>query len=45
MLAAAGQIMAEAQKGGIVTGLRIEGLPSAAQVFVTIDREKAMPSA
>ncbi|WP_134681811.1 efflux RND transporter permease subunit [Paracoccus ravus] len=39
--AAAQQIMAEAQKGDIVTGLRIEGLPDAAQVFVTIDREKA----
>jgi len=39
--AAAQQIMGEAQKGGIVTGLRIEGLPDAAQVFVTIDREKA----
>ncbi len=41
LLAAAQQIMAEAQQGGIVTGLRVEGLPSAAQVFVTIDREKA----
>ncbi|MDT1062191.1 efflux RND transporter permease subunit [Paracoccus sp. CPCC 101403] len=39
--AAAQQMIAEAQKGGIVTGLRIEGLPDAAQVFVTIDREKA----
>jgi multidrug efflux pump len=41
LLAAAQQIIDEAQKGGIVTGLRIEGLPSAAQVFVTVDREKA----
>ncbi|MDQ7777929.1 efflux RND transporter permease subunit [Paracoccus aminovorans] len=41
LLAAAQQIMAKAQEGGVVTGLRIEGLPSAAQVLVTIDREKA----
>ena len=41
LLAAAQQIIDEAQKGGIVSGLRIEGLPSAAQVFVTVDREKA----
>jgi len=39
--AAANQLMAQAQEGGLVTGLRIEGLPPAAQVFVTIDREKA----
>lgn len=45
LLAAAGQIMARAQEGGIVTGLRIEGLPSAAQVFVTVDRERPMPLA
>src|SRR5690606_16209850 len=41
LLAAAQQIMAKAQENGIATGLRIEGLPSAAQVYVTIDREKA----
>ncbi|ABL71026.1 MULTISPECIES: efflux RND transporter permease subunit [Paracoccus] len=41
LLAAAQQIIAKAQENGIATGLRIEGLPSAAQVFVTIDREKA----
>ncbi|SFY08278.1 multidrug efflux pump [Paracoccus pantotrophus] len=41
LLAAAQQIIAQAQENGIATGLRIEGLPSAAQVFVTIDREKA----
>ncbi|SIT84754.1 efflux RND transporter permease subunit [Pontibaca methylaminivorans] len=39
--AAANQLMTSAQDGGLVTGLRIEGLPPAAQVFVTIDREKA----
>lgn len=39
--AAANQLMASAQETGRVTGLRIEGLPPAAQVFVTIDREKA----
>lgn len=41
LMAAAQQIMGQAQEGGVVTGLRIEGLPAAAQVFVTIDREKA----
>ncbi|MTH65582.1 efflux RND transporter permease subunit [Paracoccus shanxieyensis] len=39
--AAAQQLMAEAQKGGVVTGLRIEGMPAAAQVSVVIDRDKA----
>ena len=39
--AAANQLMASAKDGGLVTGLRVEGLPPAAQVFVTIDREKA----
>ena len=39
--AAAEQLMASAQEGGRVTGLRTEGLPPAAQVYVTIDREKA----
>ncbi|MFT4012669.1 MAG: efflux RND transporter permease subunit [Paracoccus sp. (in: a-proteobacteria)] len=41
LLAAARQLMAQARESGIATGLRIEGLPSAAQVFVTVDREKA----
>ncbi|SIR21859.1 multidrug efflux pump [Paracoccus thiocyanatus] len=41
LMAAAQQIIAKAQESGIATGLRIEGLPSAAQVFVTVDREKA----
>ena len=39
--AATQQLMAEAQKSGIVTGLRPEGMPAAAQVILTIDREKA----
>lgn len=39
--AAAQQLIAEAQAGGIVTGLRVEGMPAAAQVSVVIDRDKA----
>ncbi|MDB6452792.1 efflux RND transporter permease subunit [Falsirhodobacter sp. 20TX0035] len=38
---AAQQLMAKAQEGGQVVGLRVEGMPSAAQVSVTIDRDKA----
>ena len=41
LMAAANQLMTSAQEGGLVTGLRIEGLPDAAQVVVDIDREKA----
>jgi multidrug efflux pump len=39
--AAASQLMAAAAKSPIVTGLRIEGLPEAAQINLIIDREKA----
>lgn len=39
--AAAGQLMQEAAASGVVVGLRPEGMPPAAQVFVSIDREKA----
>ncbi len=39
--AAAQQLMATASEGSVVTGLRIEGLPEAAQVMLHIDREKA----
>ena len=39
--AAAQQLIAEAQAGGVVTGLRVEGMPAAAQVNVLIDRDKA----
>ncbi|MEI4470859.1 efflux RND transporter permease subunit [Frigidibacter sp. MR17.24] len=41
LMAAANQLMGEAGKGGIVTGLRVEGMPAAAQVDLTIDRDKA----
>jgi len=39
--AATQQLLAAAQAGGVVTGLRTEGMPTAAQVILTIDREKA----
>ncbi len=39
--AAAQQLIAAASESGVVTGLRIEGLPEAAQVVLQIDREKA----
>ncbi|WP_374301737.1 multidrug efflux RND transporter permease subunit [Paracoccus sp. (in: a-proteobacteria)] len=39
--AAAQQLIAEAGAGGVVTGLRVEGMPAAAQVSVLIDRDKA----
>ena len=39
--AAAAQLMEKAGQGGIAVGLRVEGLPNAAQVYVSIDREKA----
>ncbi|MDZ7908560.1 MAG: efflux RND transporter permease subunit [Gemmobacter sp.] len=39
--AAMGQIMGAAAEGGIIVGLRPEGMPAAAQVQVVIDREKA----
>jgi multidrug efflux pump len=39
--AAASQLLAEAAKSPVLTGLRIEGLPEAAQVNLVIDREKA----
>ncbi|MCZ0963359.1 efflux RND transporter permease subunit [Paracoccus benzoatiresistens] len=39
--AAAQQLIAQAQAGGVVTGLRVEGMPAAAQVSVLIDRDKA----
>ncbi|MCX8996077.1 multidrug efflux RND transporter permease subunit [Rhizobiaceae bacterium BDR2-2] len=39
--AASNQLMAMAEQSAVVTGLRVEGLPPAAQVSLTIDREKA----
>jgi multidrug efflux pump len=39
--AAAAQLMAAAAKSPILTGLRIEGMPDAAQINLIIDREKA----
>ena len=39
--AAAQQLIAEAQAGGVVAGLRVEGMPAAAQVNVLSDRDKA----
>lgn len=39
--AARDQLMAAAQKSPILAGLRIEGMPDAAQVNLVIDREKA----
>ncbi|QRM55952.1 efflux RND transporter permease subunit [Sinorhizobium sp. BG8] len=39
--AARDQLMAAAQQSSVVTGLRIEGMPDAAQVNLVIDREKA----
>jgi multidrug efflux pump len=39
--AARDQLLASAAKSGIVTGLRVEGMPDAAQVNLVIDREKA----
>ncbi len=39
--AAAAQLMQEAGASGMIVGLRKEGLPAAAQVYVAIDREKA----
>jgi multidrug efflux pump len=35
------ELMAKAGSGTIVTGLRVEGMPDAAQVMLVIDREKA----
>ncbi|MCB5201855.1 multidrug efflux RND transporter permease subunit [Neorhizobium sp. T786] len=35
------QLLAKASQSGIVTGVRMEGLPDAAQVLLVIDREKA----
>ena len=39
--AAAQALIAQAEAGGVVTGLRVEGMPAAAQVSVLIDRDKA----
>ena len=39
--AATQQLIQMATDGGVVTGLRTEGMPPAAQVILTIDREKA----
>lgn len=39
--AAAGQLMQLASQSEVLTGMRIEGLPDAAQVMLVIDREKA----
>lgn len=39
--AARDQLLAAARKSPVLSGLRVEGLPDAAQVNITIDREKA----
>ncbi len=39
--AAAAELMQKASQSPILTGMRIEGLPDAAQVLLVIDREKA----
>jgi len=41
LAAARDQLMAAAAKSSVLAGLRVEGLPDAAQVSVVIDREKA----
>ena len=41
LAAAAADLLAKAGKSGVVTGLRIEGMPDAAQLLLVIDREKA----
>ncbi|MCL7999503.1 multidrug efflux RND transporter permease subunit [Brucella sp. 21LCYQ03] len=38
---AANQLMAEAQKSRVLSGVRTEGMPAAAQLIINIDREKA----
>ncbi len=38
---AAGQLMAAAQKSPVLSGVRTEGMPAAAQLNINIDREKA----
>jgi multidrug efflux pump len=38
---AAGQLMQIAAKSPVLTGMRVEGMPDAAQVLMVIDREKA----
>lgn len=38
---AANELMTKATQGGIVTNLRLEGMPDAAQVLLLIDRNKA----
>ncbi|MGI2034554.1 multidrug efflux RND transporter permease subunit [Rhizobium panacihumi] len=39
--AAGAQLMAKASQSPLLTGMRVEGLPDAAQVLLVIDREKA----
>ena len=41
LAAARDQFLAEARKSPVLAGLRVEGLPDAAQVMLIIDREKA----
>src|SRR5690606_5707939 len=41
LAAARDQLLAAAQQSPVLTGLRVEGLPDAAQVNLIIDREKA----
>lgn len=38
---AAGDLIAKASKGGIITGVRLEGMPDAAQILLAVDRKKA----
>jgi multidrug efflux pump len=41
LAAAAAQLMSSAQQSPVLVGMRIEGMPDAAQVNIDIDREKA----
>lgn len=41
LVEAAGQLMQMAGKSPVLTGMRVEGMPDAAQVLMVIDREKA----
>lgn len=41
LMAAAQELIAKAQQSGIITGMRVDGMPAAPQVAVDIDRDKA----
>lgn len=38
---AASELIAKASKSGVITGVRLEGMPDAAQILLVIDRKKA----